>query len=220
MRCQIYRKLFTLLLVICTVPAFAEDTKLRYTPEHIWKNDKDAKLHEDWFGQPFRILGEPSLWNVSQNNPRAHMYRVSKMPSFSIPTVVRLVVQSNGSGIFYVFDPDTISLDKAATGNEKSILAKLKKKSLIKIDQQNIRKLQTLIEQSGFWTNRIDVKERKDRKKKNFTLDGTIYVIEFVSNGNYKLVTRHGCWIEKEIGLILEAFATLSKTGSLVKGCE
>ena len=51
-----------------------------------------------WYSRHLKALHEPSLWELSQRDPKAEVYRFLWLRTFHHPVSVRLVVRAGGSG--------------------------------------------------------------------------------------------------------------------------
>lgn len=208
-----------LALMIGITPAFSDNIEHRYTPADIWKNERDAKLLENWMGRPLRFMGEPSLWETFKKNQAAQIFRVTKFPSFTMPTVARVVIQNNSTATLYLFDPTVFRFEAIERKTEEDVLTIVKRRDISTIDQNQLQRIIGLFEASGIWANKIDPTERKDTKEKYFGLDGNAYLIETIFQGQYKIVWRNGCWMEEKIMVLINGFAKLSKSASLAERC-
>ena len=182
-------------ILICLVMSAGASAEPRYTPKHIWSNDWSVGFHENWFGGQLAAMGEPSLWQLSKRDRDARVYRVLKLPSFSPALGSRLVVQSDGSGNVQITELD---------GNGGLEPGKPMRKLSRHLDPDQVRDLNALFDLSGFWTDRIATDGGLA------CLDGTQFVIEALSQGNYKLITRDECSMEDEVRAILRAFPAIS----------
>lgn len=189
------------------------------TSNDIWKDEKDAKPYEEWISRPLRFLSEPSLWELFKNSPEAQIFRVTKLPSFTIPTIVRIEVQNNGSATLYRFDPAMIKFEIIERKTGEDLLAILKRRNVSTIDQNQLQRVTALFEASGIWADKTDPAERSDAKEGFLGFDGNSYFIEPVYQGQYKIAWRHGCRLETEIIAIIDSFAKLSKSTSLDERC-
>ena len=173
----------------------------QYTPPHIWSDEREAKLFENWFGRELRAMGEPSLWQLSKSDRSARIYRMLELPALSAGSGARVVIQADGSAILYVTELE-IAFDGKAS--------KPKEKRVVNLEPLRVRALEALFARSGFWGNRIGMTERADGKPVHVCLDGIQYVVEALTAGNYKFVTRHICSMENDVFEILKTLAALS----------
>ena len=182
-------------ILICLVMSAGASAEPRYTPKHIWSDDWSVGFHENWFGGQLAAMGEPSLWQLSKRDRDARVYRVLKLPSFSPALGSRLVVQSDGSG-----KAEITELDGHGGFEPGKPMRKLSRHLV----PDQVGDLNALFDQSGFWTDRIATDGGAG------CTDGTQFVIEALSRGNYKLITRDECSMEDGVRAILRAFPAMS----------
>ena len=175
----------------------------QYTPPHIWSDDREAKFYEDWFGDQLQAMGEPSLWELSTSDKSARIYRMLQLPTFTPAVAARVTVQADGSARVHVTKLNGAGGYKPGRPEERKV---------IDLEPRQVQALEALFERTGFWRDRIGMRERTIGKRKRRCTDGTSYVVEALSVGNYKLVRRHECWMEDEILEVLQALAELSGT--------
>lgn len=165
---------------------------------------RHAALLEEWFSEQLRAMGEKSLWRLSKDKPGARAYRFLVLPSFAPARAANLAVQADGSATGYV---------TVLTGAGASAPGRVKERTRFMVQPKQVRALDALFEQGGFWSSRIGVLERTDRVETQHCYDGVRYVLEAVSGGDYKLVTRHMCSIEDPVHTIMTALADLADIG-------
>lgn len=182
-------------ILIFLAMAAGASAEPRYTPEHIWSENWEIDFHENWFGGQLSAMGEPSLWQLSKHDRNARVYRVLRLPSFSPALAARLVVQSDGSGTAEITE-----LDGAGGFEPGKPMRRLSRD----LAPSQVRDLDALFDRSGFWTGRIET------GRFGGCTDGTQFVLEALSLGSYKLISRHECSMEDDVRAILRAFPAIS----------
>ena len=87
------KALFALLIAPGVLPA-----QEYFPPGILDKNPQFDELKVNWYSKHLKALREPSLWELSRQDPKAEVYRFLWLRSFNHPIAVRLVVRTNGSG--------------------------------------------------------------------------------------------------------------------------
>ncbi len=181
---------FSLALAVVSVTTASGEQ--RYTPRQVWSDQREAAQFEDWFSRQLRAMGEPSLWQLSFNDKSARVFRVLELPTFSPATGARLVIRADGSGEVHVTRLD---------GAGAYAPGKVSQRTEEVVSSKKVDDFIKLIDRNDFWT-----KPTSRRNPHLACFDGTWFLFEFLSLGNYKLVSRHECAIEKEVLEILLAF--------------
>jgi hypothetical protein len=150
----------------------------QYFPDGVLgRNPQEHQSTVDRYTKYLKALHEPSLWELSQQDPNAEVYRFLWLRSFHNPIAVRLVVRASGSGWIHSrrtrlkrdYEPGGI------THYSNSWLRKARTQSFVSaFEHANLWNLPTLREPIA---NVVQV-------------DGAQWVIESVRNGKYHVVDR------------------------------
>jgi len=145
------------------------------------------KFVSDWYCQHLKALGEPSVYQKRTKENKT-IIRFTWLRTFDHPIVFRLETNNDGSGTLYT------KVTNGAGGYQPGVIIKDVTKT---IQKQTVSTFITSVENNEFWglPSRIETSG----------LDGSHWIIEYVSNGKYHLVDR---WSPKsgairEIGLNL-----------------
>jgi hypothetical protein len=132
-------------------------------------------FHVQWYSKQLKALHEPSLWELSQKDPGAEVYRFLYLRTCNHPISVRLTVTKTGSGWLYAHM--TSGTGGYAPGGIRRV----------NHSWQTHSKTQSLLasfDTAGFWTlSTIETTTRVG-------LDGAQWVFEGVRNGQYHVVDR------------------------------
>ncbi len=164
--------MFALLLVPGVLPA------QQYFPTGILdKNAQGDQFRANWYSKHLKALREPSLWELSRQDPKAEVYRFLWLRSFHHPIAVRLVVRQNGSG--WINSRETFGKGGFQPGGIDRYGVSWLRKGLT-------QSFLAAIESGNFW----DLPTLADPSENAAKLDGAQWIIEGVRNGNYHVVDR------------------------------
>lgn len=144
-----------------------------YFPERIFD---DPSGLSGWYPYELRVLGEPSLFEPSQNTS-IESYRFLWLRTFDPPIAVRLDVNADGTGIV------TTKIGEGEAGFPYT------SKKIAEIDRRELTRNQvegfvTRVDKVGFWS--IATNENPG----NVRADGSEWVIEAARDGHYQVVAR------------------------------
>jgi hypothetical protein len=126
-----------------------------------------------WYSPHLKAMKEPSLWRLSQTDPKATVFRFLWLPTFHGPTSVRLERFSDSAVLCVV------RLDKRA-GYEPGGINILKSKKLTEKQRQEFEQR---LDRAKFWDLPTD--------EGTFSgTDGDRLILEGVMNGEYHVVHR------------------------------
>ncbi len=122
-------------------------------------------------------MREPSLWELSRNEPNAEMYRLTLLPSFSGPISVRVTVGTA---------QDVTLVTKLLDGKGGYDPGKLLTDRVVQLSKSQSAALQKeLLRRRPIW-DEPTVLPFDGR----ITLDGTVWIVEWLQKGRYHLVVR------------------------------
>ena len=148
--------------------------KDQYFPSGVLDCDERMdRIRSDWYSKYLRALGEPSLFALSRNDPRAETYRFLWLRSFHRPVSIRLVLNKDRTGLL-------ISRITSEAGG-------LEPGTLIHDETTVIGKHGTglffaQLLQSLFW----DLPTRGEPEG----VDGAEWILEAVNDGHYQIIDR------------------------------
>jgi hypothetical protein len=158
------------------------------------------ELKAGWYGKQLKALHEPSLWELSRNDPKVEAYRFLWLRSLHHPVAVRLVVRQGGSGWMHV------RMTSGQSGYETGRIIRYGVSWLTKSKTQS---LVAALAAADFWNlpTLVGVNEARPG------LDGTVgiglggaqWVVEGVKDGRYHVVDRWSPGSEdpvREIGML------------------
>jgi hypothetical protein len=169
-------RLFALLLAIEVLPA------QQYFPPHILGEDpRETEFTERRYSGNLDALQEPSLWELSRQDPSAEVYRFLWLRSLHHPIAVRLVLNKNGSGWM------NSRMTSGQGGYEPGRITRFKVFPLGKTQTQAFL---TECDRTNFW-NLASVPNTKVAGPETIAgLDGAQWIVEGVRNGKYHMVDR------------------------------
>jgi hypothetical protein len=127
------------------------------------------------YSKYLKALHEPSLWELSQKDMNAEVYRFLWIRSFHHPIAVRLTVRQGGSGWID---------SRMATGQSGDAPRRLMRYGRSWLTKGKTQSLLTAFESAGFWN--LPALE----KTTDIRLDGARWVFEGVRGGKYHVVDR------------------------------
>ena len=122
-----------------------------------------------------QALHEPSLWELSQKDPKAEVYRFFWLRSFDHPISVRLVVRPSGSGWLYA------RMTSGKGGYEPGRFTRVSQSWATKGKTQS---LLTAFESVDFWNLPVLFDDHAVH------LDGADWIFEGVRDGRYHVIER------------------------------
>jgi hypothetical protein len=166
------RRLAILVLLLLPVGGWAQEG---YFPEGVFDDPGQAS---SWYPYELRVLGEPSLYDLSAN-PSNQSYRFLWLRTFDPPVAVRLDVNADGTGTVVT------KIGDGKAGYPTTI------KKVVEIDRHDLTREQVqafaaLVDKDRFWWLESD-EPAPAGKARN---DGSEWVIEAVRNGSYNVVAR------------------------------
>jgi hypothetical protein len=141
-------------------------TAQQYFPPGVVGNDARYSRH-------LKALREPSLWELSQADPNAEVYRFLWLRSLRHPIAIRVVVRSNGSGWIH---------SRMTTGKGGSEPGRITHSSVSWLRKARTRAWLTAFESADFWSlpTLLDAVH----------VDGAEWIFEGVRNGRYHVIDR------------------------------
>jgi hypothetical protein len=160
-----------LLLLIC-----GSSVGQQYFPDGVFEQQKKANdFVVGWYSEQLKALVEPSLWETSKN-AKEQAYRFLWLRSFHHPVVVRLSVNSDGTGTL---------VTKVANGQGGYKAGKLIENRTTQLSKQEVQGFLDRVEELKYWE--LPTREEKTNV---IGVDGAQWVVEGVRNGTYKVVDR------------------------------
>jgi hypothetical protein len=166
---------------------------VQYLPKEVWRSADNWRFFEDWFGDQLAAMREPSLLSISQEGASAEQYRLLVLPSFSPGYAIRVTHKFDGDSEIKYTELD------GAGGYEPG---KISKQSVREIPQQQVDDLKETFEAINFWGLPTELdRSPKPGEVIHVCTDGTRFVFETVSGGQYKLFHVHECRAGEVTGL-------------------
>src|SRR5689334_1634065 len=153
-----------------------------FPPGVLGHTAQEHEIEADRYSEYLKALHEPSLWELSQHDPKAEVYRFTWLRSFHHPISVRLVIRPSGSS--WSHSRMTSSKGGAQPGRiirySNSWETKGRTASFIDVlEHADFWDLPTLVDSSVGPNGEVTV-----------TLDGAEWIVEGVKNGHYRVVLR------------------------------
>ena len=143
----------------------------QYFPAGVLSSDSRYSKH-------LRALREPSLWELSQKDPNAEVYRFLWLRSFHHPIVIRVVVHANGSGRIN---------SRMTSGKGGAEPGGIRHYSTSWLRKARTQEWLASFESAGFWNQPTLLPDAKDMAQ----ADGAEWIFEGVRNGKYHVIDRH-----------------------------
>ncbi len=119
-------------------------------------------------------MREPSLWLLSQKDPKAVAYRFTWLPSFRRPLAIRVIASGEGATLYAVLLDASSGYLGGKPVNRKSI----------KLSRDQWAELRRYLNDAKFWS-------MPTRLWTNGIADGAGYVVEGVERGRYHAVNAN-----------------------------
>jgi hypothetical protein len=170
-------------LILALLTAATQLPAQNYFPAGaLGENAESHQFRVDWYSKHLKALGEPSLWELSQKDPTAAVYRFLWLRSFHSPIAVRLVLAPDGSAQLHA------RMIKLQAGYEPGRLIRDEVVALKAVAAQSFV---TALESAGFWAlPSVQFQRLSINGEATVMLDGAQWIIEGVRNGKYHVVDR------------------------------
>lgn len=151
----------------------------QYFPAGVFDKDQQAdQFKANWYSRHLKALREPSLWELSRQDPKAEAYRFLWLRSHHHPIAVRLVVRTNGSGWIN-------SRETRGQGSDVSGGGGINRYGVSWLRKGLTQSLLAEVGNAGFW-NLSPLPDPTPTAR----VDGAEWIIEGVRNGEYHVVDR------------------------------
>jgi hypothetical protein len=147
----------------------------QYFPSGVLGETQEShKFSVDWYSKHLTALQEPSLWELSKQDAKAHVYRFLWLRSFDHPVAIRLAVKPDGTGLL------TTKMTSGQGGHEPGRLIRIR---IARSSQQQTQWFLDRIEEANFW-------KLPSREELGVALDGAQWIFEALKDGKYHIVDR------------------------------
>jgi hypothetical protein len=170
----------------CTT-ARAEPAGAEYLPRSALADDQWTHM-EDWIGSQLRAMDEPSLLAQSKTQPTLRTFRLFVAPTFRPAYAVRVIERREGSGeaVFVVLN--------GQGGYEPG---NIQRRSTRRVSRSRMARLRKAFMAANFWNLAVEPQNpgRVDPHdpEQIICVDGTLFVFEAVTDGNYHVVIPDHC---------------------------
>lgn len=130
----------------------------------------------NWYSKHLKAMHEPSLYELSRQDPNAEVYRFLWLRTFHHPIAIRLVVRKNGSGWINA---------RMTSGKAGYAPGGIRRSSVSWLPRAKTQSLLAAFESAGFWNLPTDP-PADDR----VVLDGAQWILEGVRGGEYHVIDR------------------------------
>lgn len=127
-----------------------------------------------WYSEDLFAMGEPSLWKLAREDPKAVALRFTWLPSFRHPLAIRVIPNAEGATL------DAVRLD-ATSGY---LGGKPVDRRTVKLSREQWAELKHLVDDAKFWSLPTEMWT-------NGIADGASYVFEGVDKGKYHVVNAN-----------------------------
>ena len=153
----------------------------QYFPPGVFDdNGRTGQYTINWYSKNLKALGEPSLWELSQRDRTAEVYRFLWLRTFHHPVSVRIVMYPKA----HVYGRARL-FAKVASGTAGYDPGHVNRRRYTNLMDGAARKLLERIESVGFWTQPL-----RGPEPKLITLDGAEWIIEGIKGGEYHVIDR------------------------------
>jgi hypothetical protein len=151
----------------------------QYFPAGVLDKDRQAdQFKANWYSKQLKALREPSLWELSRQDPKAEAYRFLWLRSHHHPIAVRLVVRANGSGWIN-------SRETRGQGSDLSGGSGINRYGVSWLRKSRTQSLLADVGNAGFWNLPTLLDPAPPAH-----VDGARWIVEGVRNGEYHVVDR------------------------------
>jgi hypothetical protein len=154
----------------------------QYFPPGVFdENGRTGQFTIDWYSKNLRALGEPSLWELSQRDRTAEVYRFLWLRTFDRPVSVRIVMYPKA----HIYGRARL-FARMASGKAGYDPGNVNRRRHTNLMDGTARRLLERIESVGFWTQPLHGPEPK-----LITLDGAEWIVEGIKGGEYHIIDRY-----------------------------
>jgi hypothetical protein len=148
-----------------------------FFPANIFaKDDEENDFFVKWYSKHLKAMKEPSLWQLSQKDRSAIVYRLLWLPTFDRPVSVRVMKTGESATL------DAVQLDgRGGYGPGKVAI-----RNTLKLDPKQWDEINRRVAEAKFWASPTK------KPNKDLDTDGDQLIVEGVRAGEYHLVDRHG----------------------------
>ena len=170
-------------LILALLTAAAQLPAQNYFPAGVLgENAESHQFSADWYSKHLKALGEPSLWELSQQDPTAAVYRFLWLRTFHSPIAVRMVLAPDGSAQLH---------SRMTNGQGGYEPGRLIRDEVVALKAVAAQSFMAALESAGFWgLPSIQFPRLSINGEVTVMLDGALWIIEGVRNGKYHVVDR------------------------------
>ena len=169
--------LFLLLAGVGALPA-----QQYFPPGVLGATTQEHDFKANWYAKELKALHEPSLWELSHNDPNVEAYRFLWLRTFDHPIAARLVVRASGSGWMHA------RMTSGQGGHEPGRIIRWGVSWLTRAKTQSL--LEALAA-ADFWNLPTLARLNADPDGvQRIGVDGARWIVEGVKNGQYHVVDR------------------------------
>jgi hypothetical protein len=170
-------RVFTIAAFVAFVPRAAHAQQ--YFPPGVFdQNGRTGQFTVDWYSKNLKALREPSLWELSQKDRTAEVYRFLWLRTNDHPVSVRVVMYSKA----HVYGRARL-FARVASGKAGYDPGRLNRRRHTNVRDGTARKLLERIESVGFWTQPLHAPDVAG-------VDGARWIIEGIKGGQYHIIDR------------------------------
>lgn len=161
-----------LMLWACVLPG-----QEYFPPGVLGETPQEHEFNSHWYSRQLKALHEPSLWELSQRDPKAEVYRFLWLRSFHHPISVRLVVRSSGSGWMN---------SHMTSGKGGYAPGRITRYNIFWLTKSKTQSFLAALESADFW----NLPTLLPAKENTVNLDGAQWILEGAKNGHYRIIDR------------------------------
>jgi hypothetical protein len=148
-----------------------------FPPDVLGKTPAEHEAAAKWYAKHLKALREPSLWELSQRDPKAEVYRFLWLRSHHHPVSVRLVVRSGGSGWMNA---------RMTTGKGANEPGGIGRYSIFWLTKAKTQSFLSAMDTAHFWS----LPGLPESTQNAVSPDGARWILEGVKNGQYHVIDR------------------------------
>jgi len=172
--------LFLLLAGVGALPA-----QQYFPPGVLGATTQEHDFKANWYAKELKALHEPSLWELSHNDPNVEAYRFLWLRTFDHPIAARLVVRASGSGWMHA---------RMTSGQGGYAPGRIIRWGVSWLTKAKTQSLLEALAAADFWNlpTLAGVNETPPGPDGTVEIgaDGAQWIVEGVKNGQYHVVDR------------------------------
>jgi len=171
-------------------------------------SEHDRSFFGDWFGRHLFAMNEAVLWNSELSNDDVMIVRLLVLPTFDTPTVIRLSLKQDGSGVF---------VQKTSTGTGGYEAGRLRDVAEGDVSVETGRRIAAMVTDFGVFGDALPFRPAKPGE--TVQVDGTIVGLEFRRRDQFVVAQRSELEVlrEPELAKLIAEISAVGGDNPLIK---